>query len=129
MKKDFYNGHPIHALLKERILILDGAMGTMIQRHKLQEADFRSYRFKDHLIDLKGNNDILSLTKPELIKDIHCAYLDAGSDIIETNTFNANGISQADYQTVELVYEMKARTGTTAERFRTCLYYFNVLNL
>ena len=79
---------------KERILILDGAMGTMIQRHKLDEADYRGERFKDHAHDLKGNNDLLVLTQPEIISEIHNAYLEAGADIVETNTFNAQAISQ-----------------------------------
>src|SRR5690554_295303 len=93
-------------LLEERILILDGAMGTMIQRYKLTEEDFRGERFKDYPYDLKGNNDLLSITKPEVIKEIHKAYLSAGSDIIETNTFNANAISQADYKMEEIAYEI-----------------------
>jgi len=84
-------------LLGHRILILDGAMGTMIQRHKLDEADYRGERFKDWPSDLKGNNDLLSLTKPELIRSIHEAYMEAGADILETNTFNGNRLSQADY--------------------------------
>jgi 5-methyltetrahydrofolate--homocysteine methyltransferase len=88
----------IKQLLEERILILDGAMGTMIQSYSLSEEDFRGERFKDYPHDLKGNNDLLSITKPEIIKEIHKAYLKAGSDIIETNTFNANAISQADYK-------------------------------
>ena len=75
--------------LDEKILFMDGAMGTMIQQYKLEEKDFRSERFKDHAVDLKGNNDLLSITKPEVIKEIHLAYLNAGSNIIETNTFNS----------------------------------------
>ncbi|MEE9168954.1 MAG: homocysteine S-methyltransferase family protein, partial [bacterium] len=74
-------------------------MGTMIQRYKLTEEDFRGEQFKDHPYDLKGNNDLLSITQPEIIKEIHCAYLEAGADIIETNTFNGTAISQSDYQT------------------------------
>jgi 5-methyltetrahydrofolate--homocysteine methyltransferase len=84
-------------LLQQRILILDGAMGTMIQRHKLEEADYRGEQFKDWPSDLKGNNDLLVLTKPEVIRGIHAQYLEAGADIIETNTFNGNRLSQADY--------------------------------
>ncbi|MEO0638363.1 MAG: homocysteine S-methyltransferase family protein, partial [Bacteroidota bacterium] len=80
-------------ILKTRILVLDGAMGTMIQRHKLSEEDFRGERFRDHHIPLKGNNDILSITQPEIIKDIHKLYLNAGSDIIETNTFSSTTIA------------------------------------
>src|SRR3974390_2738942 len=83
-------------LLAERILLLDGAMGTMIQRHSLAEADFRGGRFAAPPRDLKGNNDLLVLTKPDVIATIHHQYLEAGSDIIETNTFNSNAISQAD---------------------------------
>ena len=79
-------------LLNEKILVLDGAMGTMIQQFNLTENDFRGERFQHHRLDLKGNNDILSLTRPEIIKNIHLQYLLAGADIIETNTFNANDI-------------------------------------
>lgn len=82
---------------RQRILILDGAMGTMIQRHKLGEADYRGTRFADHGSDLKGNNDLLVLSQPDIIRDIHLAYFEAGADIVETNTFNATTISQADY--------------------------------
>src|SRR5262245_4625884 len=93
-------------LLTERIAILDGAMGTMIQRHRLEESDFRGARFAAHRNDLKGNNDVLVLTRPEIIRDIHRQYLDAGADIIETNTFNANAVSQSDYGLEGLVYEL-----------------------
>ncbi|OGU57905.1 MAG: methionine synthase [Ignavibacteria bacterium GWF2_33_9] len=96
----------IKELMKEKILVLDGAMGTMIQRYNLTESDFRSERFSDFPNDLKGNNDILCLTQPDIIKNIHKEYLEAGSDIIETNTFNANSISQSDYGTENLVYEL-----------------------
>jgi len=81
-------------LFKDRILVLDGAMGTMVQSYNLEENDFRGERFKDHTKDLKGNNDILCLTKPDIVADIHKAYFDVGCDIVETNTFNANKISQ-----------------------------------
>jgi len=91
---------------KERILILDGAMGTMIQRYKLDEAGYRGERFKDHKRDLKGNNDLLVLSQPKIISEIHNAYLEAGADIIETNTFNAQAISQSDYGLEDIVYEM-----------------------
>ena len=87
----------LEQLLSTRILVLDGAMGTMIQRHKLTEADFRGDRFAGHGQDLKGNNDLLVLTRPEVIAGIHREYLKAGSDIIETNTFSSNAIAQADY--------------------------------
>ena len=96
----------LEQLLEERILILDGAMGTMIQRYKLDEAGYRGERFKDWPCDLKGNNDLLSLTQPQIIRDIHKAYLDAGADIIETNTFNSTAISLADYQQQDMVYEL-----------------------
>ncbi len=93
-------------LLSRRILILDGAMGTMIQQHKLTEADYRGERFKDHPKDVKGNNDLLLLTRPDVIRGIHADYLAAGADIIETNTFNGTAISQADYGLESIVYEI-----------------------
>ena len=96
----------IREILRKRILLLDGAMGTMIQRYKLMEEDYRGLKFKQHSKDLKGNNDILVLTRPEIIKEIHCKYLEAGSDIIETNTFNGTSISQSDYNTQAYVYEI-----------------------
>lgn len=92
--------------LKERILILDGGMGTMIQSYKLQEEDYRGTRFADWPSDVKGNNDLLLLTRPDVIQAIEKAYLDAGADILETNTFNATRVSQADYGMEELVYEL-----------------------
>jgi 5-methyltetrahydrofolate--homocysteine methyltransferase len=99
---------------KERILILDGAMGTMIQRYKLDEAGYRGERFKDHPRDLKGNNDLLVLTQPKIISEIHNAYLEAGADIIETNTFNAQAISQADYGLADIAYEMNVAAAKIA---------------
>ena len=84
-------------LLGSRILILDGAMGTMIQRHQLDETGYRGERFAAFGRDLKGNNDLLTLTQPKIIRDIHAAYLEAGADIVETNTFNSTSMSQADY--------------------------------
>ena len=87
----------LRTLFQNRIALLDGAMGTMIQRHPLTEEDFRGGRFKDHGHDLKGNNDILSITRPDIIKGIHRAYFEAGSDIVETNTFSTTTVSQADY--------------------------------
>jgi len=96
----------IQSLLKQRILILDGAMGTMIQRYKLQEEDFRGERFKEWPCDLKGNNDLLSLTQPHIIKEIHTQYLEAGADIIGTNTFSGTKTAMADYQMEALVYEL-----------------------
>ncbi len=101
-------------LLQQRILILDGAMGTMIQRYKLEEADYRGDRFKDWPSDLKGNNDLLSLTQPKIIGDIHRAYLEAGADIIETNTFNSTAISMADYHQEDLVYELNFESARLA---------------
>ena len=104
----------LQALLSQRILILDGAMGTMIQGHSLQEADFRSDRFADWPCDLKGNNDLLTLTQPDIISGIHRDYLEAGADIIETNTFNANSVSMADYQMEELVTELNVEAAKLA---------------
>ena len=100
--------------LETRVLVLDGAMGTMIQRKGLTEADFRGTQFVDFPMDLKGNNDLLSITKPDVIRSIHAAFLEAGSDIIETNTFNANAISQADYKMERWVYEMNKRSAEIA---------------
>ena len=96
----------IQTILQQRILILDGAMGTMIQRYKLEEADYRGERFKDWPCDVKGNNDLLSLTQPQIIQEIHTQYLEAGADIIETNTFSSTKTAMADYQMEELVYEL-----------------------
>ncbi|UCH53964.1 MAG: homocysteine S-methyltransferase family protein, partial [Pseudomonadota bacterium] len=96
----------LNKLLSQRILILDGAMGTMIQRYKLEEKDYRGERFADWQHELKGNNDLLLLTQPRIIRDIHAAYLEAGADILETNTFNAQSISLADYRMEELAYEL-----------------------
>ena len=105
----------LRKILNERILILDGAMGTMIQRHNLSEEDFRSERFKEHSSNLKGNNDLLSLTQPKIIKEIHREYLAAGADIIETNTFNSTSISQADYKTESLIYELNYESARLAK--------------
>ena len=101
-------------LLGERIVFLDGAMGTMIQRLKLDEAGYRGARLREHGHDLRGNNDILTLTLPAAVSDIHRAYLAAGADIIETNTFNSNSISQADYGTAMLVPELNYRAARLA---------------
>ncbi len=92
--------------LQKRILVIDGAMGTMIQRYQLTEEDFRGERFRDHKSDLKGNNDLLNITRPDVIKEIHAEYLDAGADIIETNTFSTQRISLADYHLEHLAYEL-----------------------
>jgi 5-methyltetrahydrofolate--homocysteine methyltransferase len=94
----------IKEILKERILVLDGAMGTMIQRYELEEGDFRGARFANHPKDLKGNNDLLNLTRPDVIEAIHKEYLEVGSDIIETNTFSSNSISMADYDLQDIIY-------------------------
>ena len=98
--------HALNEAARERILILDGAMGTMIQRHRLDEAGYRGERFKDFTRDLRGNSDVLVLTQPDIIREIHEAYLEAGADIVETNTFNAQAISQSDYGLEDLAYEM-----------------------
>jgi len=92
--------------IKKRILVLDGAMGTMIQGYNLTESDFRGERFAQHSCDLKGNNDLLNITKPTVIKEIHKAYLDAGADIIETNTFSSTSVSMLDYDLVDAVYDL-----------------------
>ena len=101
--------------LEKRILVLDGAMGTMIQGHALEEEDFRAQRFKDHPCPLKGNNDLLSITQPEIIKGIHRAYLDAGADIIETNTFSSTSVGMADYQMENLAYELNYESAKIAK--------------
>ncbi|MBZ5858719.1 homocysteine S-methyltransferase family protein [Flavihumibacter profundi] len=102
--------------LQERILVLDGAMGTMIQRHRLSEADYRGERFKDWPSDVKGNNDLLCLTQPAIIESIHREYLSAGSDIIETNTFNAQRVSLADYHMESLAYEINFEAAKIAKK-------------
>lgn len=105
----------IKEALKERILIIDGAMGTMIQRHKLEEKDFRGERFKNWHKDLKGNNDLLSITRPDIIKGIHRQYLEAGADIIETNTFSSTSIAQADYDMQAIAYELNVASAKCAK--------------
>lgn len=100
--------------LEKRILIIDGAMGTMIQRHKLKEADYRGERFKNWHCDVQGNNDLLSITQPDIIKGIHLQYLQAGADIIETNTFSSTVIAQADYDMQELAYELNVASAKCA---------------
>jgi 5-methyltetrahydrofolate--homocysteine methyltransferase len=104
----------IRDCLKERILIIDGAMGTMIQRHKLTEADYRGDRFKDWHCDVKGNNDLLNITQPDIITGIHKQYLDAGADIIETNTFSSTKIAMADYEMQSLAYELNVAAAKCA---------------
>jgi 5-methyltetrahydrofolate--homocysteine methyltransferase len=105
----------IQEILKERILILDGAMGTMIQRHKLEEEDFRKGWFENHPKSLKGNNDLLSLTRPEIIKEIHAQYFEAGADIAETNTFSGTWIAQADYGLEKFVYDINYHSAKIAK--------------
>jgi 5-methyltetrahydrofolate--homocysteine methyltransferase len=107
--------HPLEKLFAARIVLMDGAMGTMIQRHKPDESTYRGERFKDFHVDVRGNNELLSLTQPDLIREIHCAYLEAGADLIETNTFNANAISQSDYEMQSLVYEMNVASARLAK--------------
>ncbi|NML36024.1 5-methyltetrahydrofolate--homocysteine methyltransferase [Chitinophaga sp. G-6-1-13] len=103
----------------ERVLIIDGAMGTMIQRYKLQEADYRGTRFADYHMDLKGNNDLLNLTQPQIIEAIHKEYLEAGADIIETNTFSSTSIAMADYDMQALAYELNVAAAQLAKRAAT----------
>ena len=113
----------LRKLLAQRILILDGAMGTMVQQHGLQEADYRGGRFVAHGKDLKGNNDLLCLTQPDVIGGIHAAYLEAGADIIETNSFNATRVSQAEYGLADLAFELNVAAARlareTADKFST----------
>lgn len=105
----------IRDILKQRILIIDGAMGTMIQQYKLSEADYRGERFKDWPSDVKGNNDLLSITQPQIITEIHKQYLAAGADIIETNTFSSTTIAQADYDMQSLAYELNVAAAQCAK--------------
>src|SRR6188768_2093416 len=104
----------LRSLLREKILVVDGAMGSMLQSYHLEEEDFRGKRFVDHAHPLKGDNDLLSLVRPDVIRAVHTAYLDAGADLIETNTFNANRISQADYKLEHLSYEMNLESARIA---------------
>ena len=106
----------IQECLAERILVIDGAMGTMIQRHKLKEADYRGERFKNWHTDVQGNNDLLSITRPDIIEGIHKQYLEAGADIIETNTFSSTVIAQADYDMQAIAYEMNVASARCARR-------------
>ncbi len=108
------NTELLHKVIKERVLVLDGAMGSLIQTYKLEEEDYRGERFKDYHMPIKGNNDILSITQPHIIKEIHGKYLEAGSDIIETNTFNATSISQADYDMQEAVWDINFESAKVA---------------
>src|SRR5918992_364134 len=106
--------YEFRALLEQRIVLLDCAMGTMIQSYGLSEGDYRGKRFADHPGELKGNNDLLSITQPGIISDIHEAAMDAGSDIIETNTFNSTSIAQADYLLEDLAYELNYEAACVA---------------
>jgi 5-methyltetrahydrofolate--homocysteine methyltransferase len=106
----------IRELLKTRILVLDGAMGTMIQQYKLEEEDYRGQEFAEHPMLLKGNNDLLSLTRPDIISTIHRQYLEAGADILETNTFNSNTISQADYGLEHICYRLNFESAQIAKK-------------
>ena len=106
MTQAYTRAQQLPEILKQRIVILDGAMGTMIQRYKLTEADYRGTRFTEHHVDVKGNNELLLLTRPEVIREIHEQYLAAGADLIETNTFGATSVAQEDYDMAELAYEM-----------------------
>ncbi|MEM9050947.1 MAG: homocysteine S-methyltransferase family protein [Bacteroidota bacterium] len=114
MRKLKPSGEKINEILQERVMILDGAMGTMIQRHTLEEEDFRGERFKDHDHPLKGNNDLLSLTRPDIIKEIHSLYFEAGADIAETNTFSSTQIAQADYHLESAVYDLNFESARIA---------------
>lgn len=106
----------IESELEKRILVLDGAMGTMLQRYNFSEEDFRGERFKDYHLFLKGNNDLLSLTQPQAIAEVHSAYLEAGADIIETNTFSGTTIAMADYEMEDLVYELNFESAKIARK-------------
>jgi 5-methyltetrahydrofolate--homocysteine methyltransferase len=110
----YTRGQALPEILKNRIMILDGAMGTMVQRFKLSEAQFRGERFKDFHKDIKGNNELLSLTRPDIIQDIHEGYLAAGADMVETNTFGATTVAQADYDMQDLAKEMNLQSAKLA---------------
>ncbi|MDC0230678.1 methionine synthase [Aureispira] len=115
----------LHKIIQQRIMVLDGAMGTMIQEYGLTEEDYRGKRFENSSMDLKGNNDLLSITRPDVIENIHKAYLEAGADIIETNTFNANAISQEDYKLADLSYEINLASAQCAKR---AVETYNIIN-
>src|SRR6478609_868619 len=118
MRKGFFileYMHTIQEELEKRILVIDGAMGTMIQQYKLEEKDYRGKRFSDWHKDLKGNNDLLSITQPQIIKAIHKEYLKAGADIIETNTFSATTVAMADYDMQQLAYELNYESAKIAK--------------
>jgi len=115
MRRTTPSGEKIKEILQKRVMILDGAMGTMIQRHSLEEEDYRGQKFKDHKHPLKGNNDLLSITRPDIIKDIHKLYFEAGADIAETNTFSSTQIAQADYYLESAVYELNFESARIAK--------------
>ncbi len=106
----------LEQLLRQRIVIIDGAMGTTLQRYQLDEAAYRGERFKDWAQDLKGNHDLLNLTRPDLVAEVHRAYLEAGADIIETNTFSAQAVSLSDYKMGHLAYELNVAAAGIARR-------------
>ena len=118
--KNFSNNKPsevdLKNILDQRILIMDGAMGTMIQQEKLEENDFRGDLFKKHKGELKGNNDLLSLTRPDVIEKIHSSYFEAGSDLVETNTFSATSIAMADYNLEDIVYDLNVASARLARK-------------
>jgi 5-methyltetrahydrofolate--homocysteine methyltransferase len=118
----------IRDILKTRILVLDGAMGTMIQRYKLEDHDYRGERFSDWPQDIKGNNDLLSLTRPDIIKEIHAAYFEAGADIAETNTFSGTTIAMADYGMEELVYELNFESARLAREVADTFTEMSLIN-
>ena len=117
--------HQIEKILEDRILFLDGAMGTMIQKYKLTEKEYRGERFENYEHPLKGNNDLLSITQPDIISEIHNQFLEAGADIIETNTFNSTSVSMADYHMENLVIELNIASARLA---RTCADEFTKKN-
>ena len=106
VRRPYTRAADLPEIMRQRIVVLDGAMGTMIQQYKLGEADYRGSRFAEHHKDLKGNNELLQLTRPDVIREIHEGYLKAGADLIETNTFGATTVAQEDYDLPELAYEM-----------------------
>ena len=113
MASDAPRPKTLEQALEERILVIDGAMGTMVQAEKLEEADFRGDRFAEHDVDVKGNSELLSLTRPDIVAKIHRAFLDAGADIIETNTFGSTGIAQSDYGLAHLAAEQNLAAQAT----------------
>ena len=108
--------HSLKEVLKDQILVFDGGMGTMLQSYRLDEDDYRGELLKNNSLDLKGNNDILSLTRPDLIAKVHELFIEAGANLLETNTFNANSISQSDYGTDNLVYDMNRSSAEIAKK-------------